>query len=239
MAEKLFASVDTDPNLRDSSGMEHPLTVAARSRNLEFVRFLLKKGAYATPAQFIFKPYLPSPRPETPLSIAVGNGQLEMVRLLLEFKPVICDLRCSVNVASLDANNHESLGMILDSCADLNERDGFADGYHWDAMIHDAVLTGSSVLLEGLLDRDADVNLTSLEGYTLLHLAAMSGSAHIQYLLSKGADMTIENCWGHTPLRTAVEEHCPEARDEMLAYTTRHASAGEAEPELASAPHNE
>jgi ankyrin repeat protein len=130
MAQKLFASVATDPNLRDSSGMEHPLSVAAKSRNLGFVRFLLNKGARATPAPFIFKPFLPQPKPETPLSIAVSNGQLEMVRLLLEFKPLICDLRCSANVASLNADHHGSLGMILDSCPDLNERDGFANGYH-------------------------------------------------------------------------------------------------------------
>ena len=56
-----------------------------------------------------------------------------------------------------------------------------------------------------LIDAGADVKKTFSDGSTMLHLAAETGAAEmVQLLLSSGADPTIKNNGGLTPLDVAV-----------------------------------
>ena len=56
--------------------------------------------------------------------------------------------------------------------------------------LHWAVKYSTSVIVEMLLDRGADVNAASKYGWTPLHLAAGDGStALVETLLDRGADV--------------------------------------------------
>ena len=75
------------------------------------------------------------------------------------------------------------------------------------AMLHDAAAQNSPAAIQAALDAGADLNeRDSQSGQTALMYSVLNGFAQsVRYLLSAGADVTIGENSGYTPLHGAGE----------------------------------
>ncbi|CAN9510779.1 unnamed protein product [Ophioblennius macclurei] len=68
------------------------------------------------------------------------------------------------------------------------------------AALHEAVLSGNLDCVKLLVQHGADIHQRDQEGWTPLHMACSDGFPHIaRFLLSLGADPTLENDCGEKP----------------------------------------
>ena len=99
------------------------------------------------------------------------------------------------------------------------------DGYGFTPLMHAAGCMSREVaVIRELLDAGAAVNRQTAEGYTALHCAIdVNGEANlntrevIALLLAAGADLTLRQHYGWTPLLTAVVEGTPAEVEALLA----------------------
>ncbi|XP_076001822.1 protein phosphatase 1 regulatory subunit 27b [Genypterus blacodes] len=76
------------------------------------------------------------------------------------------------------------------------------------AAIHEAVLSGNLDCVQLLLKFGADIHQRDEEGWTPLHMSCSDGFPHIaRYLLSQGADPTLENECGEKPADLIEPDH--------------------------------
>ena len=89
-----------------------------------------------------------------------------------------------------------------------------------DSLIHLAVKKGDLGLIKWLEQFKLKINIKNKEGYTALHLAAMKSKDDqiLKYLLSKGADKTIETDFGETVMDLAVENELLEKNKINLTF---------------------
>jgi uncharacterized protein len=145
-------------------------------------------------------------RPDTPLTRAAARNDVAALRHLLDdgheadeggdsWTPLIWAARSG----SVDAIN-----VLLDSGADVN-RPG-PTGDNWDATpLQHAILQRQPATVRLLLDRGADVNRSAGGSPTPLFLAAGDTDPTIlTLLLAHGADPSVEDEHGATPLSRAV-----------------------------------
>ena len=144
-------------------------------------------------------------RPETPLTQAAARNDVPALRHLLDdghkadegdsWTPLIWAARSG----SVDAIN-----VLLDSGADVNLPGSTGD--NWDATpLQHAILQRQAAAAQVLLDRGADLNLGGPGSLTPLFLAAGdTDPAILKLLLAHGADPTVEDENGATPLSRAV-----------------------------------
>jgi ankyrin repeat protein len=95
----------------------------------------------------------------------------------------------------------------------------------WTTELHDAVQCGNVLKIQFLVEHGFDVNTLIFNSHVPLHLAvALEGSqachkvAIVEYLLSKGADVTQENMYGFTPLNKVWGEYRRETAALLLSY---------------------
>jgi cytohesin len=107
--------------------------------------------------------------------------------------------------------------LLLDPCVNCNAVD--ANGF---TPLHYAVRSGSSSIVEGLLQRGAQAAATSNCGMTPLHSAANTGNlAVVQQLVQAGAIVTACDQWGCTPLSLAdARQH-----QEVVCWLQGHGAA--------------
>jgi ankyrin repeat protein len=82
---------------------------------------------------------------------------------------------------------------------------GSQDG---QSALHNAALGSQLRIAEFLLDNGADINLTSKDGQTPLHLATYNpgvlGNFVVSLLLERGADTTLKDHGGNRPIDSAI-----------------------------------
>jgi CASK-interacting protein len=89
---------------------------------------------------------------------------------------------------------------------DINKRYGPLQA----TVLHASVCVGSAATIDLLLKQNnINVNLTTVNGHTPLHIAALVKSViATEKLLAAGADSTITDHCGHTPLHLAISQGC-------------------------------
>jgi ankyrin repeat protein len=182
--EIMRALVEDDEEIMNEKNDEGwtPLHIAGQSTQIEPLKQLLDLGADVT---------APSAaegcRGFTVFHCVASEGTYEMAKLLLER---------GVDVTAMDSYKIRPLARLAD------KNYGYSKPYRkrdsWDEAL--AVL---------LIDNGADVNAQDFWGATALHRAAAQGNATmIKTLIKCGADVTIEDGSGKTPLGWA--EYHPE-----------------------------
>jgi ankyrin repeat protein len=148
----------------------------------------------------------------TALLMAAEDGHRRIVEKLLD-----CDadtevlqegsLGTALNRA-IDYNQIPVVELLLDRGANVHHKDVFQRG-----MLHAAAINARSEIIGILLEFDPtlDVNVQDVNGKTTLHDAARSGSAStVRVLLLHGADPTIKDSYGRTPIHVARETNQPD-----------------------------
>ncbi|KAJ5175119.1 uncharacterized protein N7482_000996 [Penicillium canariense] len=143
----------------------------------------------------------------TALLMAAEDGHRRIVEILLDHGADTevqqeGTLGTALNRA-IDYNQIPVVQLLLDRGANIHHKDVFQRG-----MLHSAAINAQSEILQILLDFDntLDVNMQDVHGKTTLHDAARSGSdTTTKILLEHGADPTIKDTYGRTPIYVARE----------------------------------
>jgi uncharacterized protein len=146
-------------------------------------------------------------RPETPLTQAAARNDVAALRQLLAdgHKADEGGDSWTALIWASRSGSIEAITLLLDSGADVN-RPG-STGDNWDATpLQHAILERQPAAVRVLLDRGADLNRGAGPGSVkpLLLAAGDTDPAILTLLLAHGADPTIEDEHGATPLSRAV-----------------------------------
>jgi len=165
------------------------LSYAIAYGNIEFVKWLLKKGAVWQGKE---------------LALAIGRDNLAIVRALIKYPNVLPDLDL------LTEESRDKMGMPLSIIAlnlatfNLTKKDIFISRIQFG--IHYAAKHGNLAILEELLKHNLDVNVRNFKNMTALHWAAQECHWDIvKLLLKKGANPNIQNIRGRIPLHLAAQ----------------------------------
>ena len=134
----------------------------------------------------------------TPLILAVQNGNLECVKILLKYKAEIeergdyidGDYPCCTPLFVAAANGDVNIfSFLVESGADVNARSGDVDEQLTPLMI--ACENGKLNAVLYLIDEGAEVNLEDFSGYTALHYAATfrNNNNALSCLIDNGANV--------------------------------------------------
>jgi ankyrin repeat protein len=172
---------------RRDSGLR-PNDVPNIKNGLDVVQTLLKAGAnpnmqlFLRPAKFRGSP---ASRGTTPLIMAAANGDVEVIRLLLEYGAKAdlpqADLQTPVSaLAGANGNQQElveGLKLLISAGADPNV---VAVHHHLQRVrggspFHYAVLAGNDEVIRALVDLGGDINVRDHDGVTALDYAMARG----------------------------------------------------------------
>ncbi|KAE8442914.1 hypothetical protein EG329_002586 [Mollisiaceae sp. DMI_Dod_QoI] len=190
----MFLERGANINSIASNDVEFPIESAIRQADLptkEFkvVKLLLSRGAVVDQPLNIHK--------DTPLQLAAGYGNLDIIRMLLERKaPVNQYWKCNMTplMAATNGGHLEAMKLLLDNGAetDPHEHDY---GFYSDrgTALQFAARAGSFAIAQLLIERGADINAVGPEstvyGRTPLETATMYGGLDIlQLFLNAGAE---------------------------------------------------
>ena len=163
-----------------------PLVAALAGRHFQTANFLYLNGAHLD---------VRGDEGATPLHSPAWHGDLEMVRVLLDYK--------------VDVNTRDDVGW-----APLHEA---SNGAH-RARIHNVVQSWPDTT-QLLLECGAEVNMQGLNGSAPLHKAMANGSVEVvRILLKHGANVSAKDNKGRTPLHEAAEN----GRDEAVRMLIEH-----------------
>lgn len=179
-----------------------PLLRAIRQGEVAKVEALLKDGISLKPNRYTAE--------ITPLQLAAKRGQIEIVRLLIQFGEDIkvgncCEGRHSPPLALASEFGHEEVvRYLVDQGANVN---GEKETY--PIPIHGAARKCNFSMIQLLVSLGANVNTRDpRNGNTLLHeLVLTEGHKEtLMYLFSQGADIDALNTDGKTPRQIAQEK---------------------------------
>ncbi len=136
----------------------------------------------------------------TLLHVAVKTQNSEIVKLLLDHGAIVDVTNIIGNTPlhmAVSQKNSEIVNLLLEKGAAVNMPDSYGN-----TPLHIAVLNNSLELVPILLNaKNTDANVKNAFGKTPLHIAAEINSPEIiKQLLDKGADKTLKNNNGDTPL---------------------------------------
>ena len=161
----------------------------------------------------------------TPLIIAAYNGNLDSVKILLEYKAGI-EARGTVKVEEYEVIDGctplwaAALSGHLDVVKLLIERDADVDGRNSknSTPLWTAAYQGRLDIVSCLVENGADVNAHNKFHRIPLMAACMNGHMNvITYLIERGANMDLQDEKGNTSLHYAVREGLIEIANKLLA----------------------
>jgi len=146
-------------------------------------------------------------RPDTPLTQAAARNDVAALRQLLDdgHKADEGGDSWTALIWASRSGSIEAINLLLDSGADVNLPRSTGD--NWDATpLQHAILQRQPAAVPVLLDRGADLNRGAGQGSLspLLLAADDTDPAILKLLLAHGADPTVEDEHGATPLSRAV-----------------------------------
>jgi ankyrin repeat protein len=165
-------------------------------------RFLLLLGLAA-----LFAAGACAQRPDTPLTQAAVRNDVVALRQLLDegHDPDERGDSWTALIWAVRSASIEAIDVLLDSGADVNLPGSTGD--NWDATpLQHAILARQPAAVRRLLDRGADLNRGAGPGSLapLFLAAGDTDPAIVKLLLAHGADPTVEDEHGATPLLRAV-----------------------------------
>ncbi len=144
------------------------------------------------------------------LFIAVYRGDLEMVKCLTEGGANIHEVdRDTTALHCAASQGHAAVVQYLLDCGinvDICDRPGDTALHHCD----------NDEIIRMLLDRGADINATAHEGSVLLNAIAQDNPDRLNYLLKRGADPSLDDGSGITPLHYAATMDTPNTTEIIL-----------------------
>jgi hypothetical protein len=169
-----------------------PLVKAAFDDDVPQIRELLRRGADVNQSE----------NGTTALELAVGHGNLELVRLLLQSG-------ASVNRSNESgmtilfwlnrSDEHELLQLLLRAGAEVNHRN--AEG---NTALMYAAFSDDGEYIRILLDAGALIDLQNADGETALMVAAHNDNREtVKVLLAAGANVNLRNVHGQDAMRLA------------------------------------
>jgi ankyrin repeat protein len=175
------------------------LMYAASGGALECAKILLSQPSIEIDLQ--------DERGATALIYAAENGYTDIVQALLErdadTEALEVGTRGTALMRAIDYNAIPTVKLLLQNGANVHHRDCFDRG-----MLHGAACNGRSEIIKILLEFDPtlDINMQDVNGKTTLHDVARLGYENTaKILLDHGADPTIKDKFGRTPIRIARE----------------------------------
>ena len=153
----------------------------------------------------------------TPLYTSVLNGNIEMVKLLLQHGARVDDAVGSSGETALGVatrnNSVRIVNMLLQEGADVNRQIGDSG----DTVLHRAIYKNYPNLLQCFLEHGGNVDVKNKRGYTPLHIAARNDFEHIvRFLLENGAHIDAVDKYLSTPLHCAAYWGNAKALKELL-----------------------
>ena len=160
-------------------------------------------------------PDTPNSRGETPLYLAVKEGDIEAVRALIQDRanPVLvsADGWLPLHLAAFKGQL-DSVKLMVEVLG--NDWMQYRDNDGWSAL-HFAAGSGSLPVVRDLLNAD-NLESTTSEGRTALHLAALAGHfSTVAFLLQEGASLQTLDNEGKTPLHVIAEKFTDEQLEEF------------------------
>lgn len=139
----------------------------------------------------------------TPLHWAARNGNLEVLKLLLEKNAdvnLIDKDKCTPLVLALYNEKRDVVKVLIDAGTDVNLSNIFAmSALHYTIRFKYAI---ESALI---INKGADLNAKIYDGKTSVHLACQGGRSEIlKILLEKGAKADLKDSGGNYPIHNAV-----------------------------------
>ncbi|THY57785.1 ankyrin [Aureobasidium pullulans] len=187
------ANLDTQDTVKDTA-----LHMAAQAGELEMVRFLVTRKA---------KVSIQNVAGKTPLDFACAGNQTKIIEYLLK----------SGATCEPDTSGRTELHEAIDGGCDVDILKLFVSkGVDVNAKDNDGITRrGEHAIVQVLIDAEADMNIKSSSGQTLLHEAARGGSADVvRRFLTYGVDIEARNKDEQTPLAVACRE--PEGSDDVV-----------------------
>lgn len=180
------------------------LHLAVRKGDHKLVLELLRRGA---------KPSSKGKFNRRPLQIAARDGNIQLVRLLIENKAKVRARDESGDTAMHDASTHDIIVVLLEKEAAVNARNCINS-----TPLHHAVLSLDLRTVDLLLDAGANANCQDWSKWTPLHIAASKAKPDlVRALVNKGrAILGVRNNNGNTPLHLAARAGCPETMEILL-----------------------
>jgi ankyrin repeat protein len=201
-----------------------PLFAALAGRRFQTAKLLRHKGAHGNARGCYGR---------TPLDSAAWYGDLEMVQVLLDYKPdvnsqdddgwtpIISLSNCSAfegTLLNIPQLFHDVARLLLEHGADVNARNE-----HGSAPLHGAAGAGRVDVVRVLLEHGANVGAENCEGKTPLHAAAENERVDVvRVLLEHGANAGTEDEEGRTPLQIASAM----GYDEIVRLLSEHVTEG-------------
>jgi hypothetical protein len=188
---------------------EEPLLAAVLREDVEEVKGLLATGAEVN---VLDKEYN-----MTPLAQAASQGNLELIRILLNAGADVNGRNREGLTPLMQASTQadvEVVQSLLDAGAKIDLRDD--DG---QSALHHAADEADAEVLKALLDAGASVDARDEAGRTALMVAAENGDEdNVLVLLKAGASVNLRNEDGKTALGLAKENNGGEVADILSAY---------------------
>ena len=185
-----------DANSKTKHG-ESVLHIASKLGNVVIVRKLLENGANINAVSKISK--------QTPLHSASEKGQIEVIKELLKYNPLL-DVKDTNNKTPLYyaftfgfSGHMDVVKLLVKSGADINNVS------MQQTILHIAASKRDDVFTTFLLENGAIVDIKDRKGKTALHVAVESENVkNVLKLLQHGANVDLQDNLGLTPLHCAI-----------------------------------
>ncbi|THX14501.1 ankyrin [Aureobasidium pullulans] len=186
------ANLDAQDAVKDTA-----LHMAAQAGELDMVRFLVMKKAKVSIQNIAGK---------TALDFACAGNQTKIIEYLLK-NGATCEPdtsgRTELHEAIDGGCDVDILKLFVSKGVDVNAKDNAGI----KGALHLAARRGEHAIMQVLIDAEADMNIKSSSGQTLLHEAARGGSADVvRRFLAYGVDIEARNKDEQTPLAVACCE---------------------------------
>jgi len=211
-ASRLLLQHDAKVNGKDNKGRT-ALDWALSKSDVGAIHLLLEYGANVNHHESEFG--------LTPLILAVLNGRVETLRLLLQHNAEVDGKDNKGRTAlyrALSNNNVGAIRLLLEYGAIVNQH----ESEFGSTPLIQAVQTGHVDIVRLLLQHNADVEAADLEGDRALHWALYDGNLEmVRVLLERGADVHALAGFNQTPLKIALKDGYRDIAQLLLKYGAR------------------